>query len=167
MPEESFDPAVEFPSRHIPGDSPPAGNLGPVSGDLSHVHRSHTQCASVVLGLVLLVLATACGGGDDDALADLSPAEREGFELVEASGCESCHGDGGRGGIAPSWVGLPSSERELADGSTVVADSAYLRRSIMEPQADVVAGYTLRMPPNGLTDAEVDAVITYIEGLSP
>ena len=65
-------------------------------------------------------------------------------------------------GAGPSWVGLAGSTVELDDGSTPVADEAYLRRSISEPQAQRVAGYTIAMPENGLSEDEVDAIVAYI-----
>jgi cytochrome c oxidase subunit 2 len=53
----------------------------------------------------------------------------------------------------------------LEDGSEVVADREYLRRSIIDPAADVVAGYSVAMPVMNLDDDEVDALVAYIEAL--
>ncbi len=53
----------------------------------------------------------------------------------------------------------------LADGSTVVADDAYIRRSITDPDADRVEGYTVTMPVSGLSDDEIEAVLAYIREL--
>lgn len=116
-----------------------------------------------ILAATLLLLAAGCGGDDGDEFADLTPREREGLEVVREKGCQSCHGTGGSGGIAPSWTGLVGSDVELTDGSVVTVDRAYLERAITEPQADLVAGYTLRMPKVDLSDDEIDAVIAYIE----
>jgi hypothetical protein len=54
---------------------------------------------------------------------------------------------------------------ELEGGGSVVADVDYLRRSIVEPDAEVVAGSSISMPVTNLTDAEIDGVIAYIEEL--
>jgi cytochrome c oxidase subunit 2 len=54
----------------------------------------------------------------------------------------------------------------LTDGRVVVADDEYLRRAIVDPDAEIVAGYSLKMPRNSLSDAEVDDVIAYIHDLS-
>ncbi len=54
--------------------------------------------------------------------------------------CVTCHKSdpSGRG---PSLNGVFGHEVKLADGRSVVADENYLRESIMNPQAKVVAGY--------------------------
>ena len=72
----------------------------------------------------------------------------------------------GEGGTGPTWVGLAGAEVELLDGTFVVADEAYLVRSIVEPEADLRAGFTLQMPRNSLSESEVADVIAYIEDLS-
>ena len=45
---------------------------------------------------------------------------------------------------------------EFADGSTVVADEAYLTESIVDPAAKVVQGFQPGiMPKYGLTEAQI------------
>lgn len=114
-----------------------------------------------VVALCALVLA-ACGS---DESVELSPAAAEGRRIARDQGCAACHGTDGQGGVGPAWAGLAGSPVELEDGSVVSADSEYLRRSITNPAADLVAGYTTKMPENTLTDAQVDAVVAYIEEL--
>jgi len=60
-------------------------------------------------------------------------------------------------------VGLAGSQVELADGTTLVADTAYLTRAIANPSADLVADYNLKMPANTLSDAEIADIVAYIE----
>ncbi len=112
--------------------------------------------------VLCVVVLAACGGGDD---VDLSPAASEGRQIARDQGCAACHGSDGQGGVGPAWVGLAGSAVELEDGSVVAADSEYLRRSITDPGADLVAGYTTKMPENTLSDPQVDAVVAYIEEL--
>jgi len=110
----------------------------------------------------------AAVAGDQIATAPPDPALVErGRELVTSSGCAACHGVDGGGGIGPSWVGLAGSDVELVDGTTVVADESFLRRSILEPEAQLVAGYGVVMPRNGLDPDQVDAVIAFIVSLRP
>lgn len=104
---------------------------------------------------------TACGGGGPD----LSARAAEGREIARSSGCVSCHGRNGEGGVGPAWSGLAGAPVELDGGETVVADRTYLRRSIIDPQADVVAGFNVAMPLIELDDDAVDAIIAYIEEL--
>ncbi|MEZ5165047.1 MAG: cytochrome c [Acidimicrobiales bacterium] len=86
--------------------------------------------------------------------------------MAEANGCVSCHVEGA-GVVAPAWEGLLGSEVTLDDGTVVTVDRDYLRRAIVDPGFDVVAGYTVRMPTVLLSDEEVDALVTYIESLTP
>ena len=54
----------------------------------------------------------------------------------------------------------------LADGTTVIADDEYLTTAIADPSAQLVDGYTLRMPANNLTDAEIADIVAYIKTLA-
>ena len=58
------------------------------------------------------------------------------------------------------------TEVTLTDGSTVTVDEAYLTRSITEPDAQVVEGFSVKMPKTALTDAEVADLVAYIASLS-
>ncbi len=103
-------------------------------------------------------MTAALAGCSDDE--QLSPEAAFGLEIAQGNGCLACH-DAGR--VGPDWSGLAGSEVLLEDGSTVIADDAYLRRSIREPGAQIVAGYTVSMPENDLTDEEIEAVIAFIK----
>lgn len=119
--------------------------------------------AEVVAAIVVL---GACGGGDDgNDGAELSDEASAGRTLALRNGCASCHGDDGGGGVGPPFTGLHGTDVELSDGSTVVADDAYLSRSITDPGAQEVAGYDVNMPTNGLSDDEVAEIVTWIREL--
>jgi cytochrome c oxidase subunit 2 len=105
------------------------------------------------------------GGEASTTTVELSPEAEQGRELAESNGCTSCHSTGDREGVGPSWQGLAGSEVELDDGSVVVADEEYLRRSIVEPNAQIVAGYRGIMPERPLDPAEVDAIVAYLQEL--
>jgi cytochrome c oxidase subunit 2 len=90
-----------------------------------------------------------------------------GRTLFEQLGCETCHrADSGSRG--PDLVGLFGRDVHLADGKTVVADEGYLRESILDPQAKVVAGYQPIMPTfKGLvTEDSLLQLIAFIRSLS-
>jgi len=82
-------------------------------------------------------------------------------------GCKSCHSLDGTRVIGPSFQGIWGSEHALADGSRVVVDENYIRESILEPQAKVVAGYDPVMPTfkGRFKDEDVTAMIEYIKTL--
>lgn len=98
---------------------------------------------------------------------DTTPAGR-GAMLVQESGCTSCHSVDGTTLVGPSWQGLYGREQELEDGSTVTADEDYLRRSILDPGSEVVAGFPNIMPAayNFLPEEDITAMVEYIKTLS-
>ncbi len=89
-----------------------------------------------------------------------------GADLFQQLGCQACHrADSGARG--PQLVGLFGKRVQLKDGSTVVADEAYIRQSILDPQAKVVAGFDPIMPTfQGLVSEEgLVQLIAYIKSL--
>ena len=53
----------------------------------------------------------------------------------------------------------------MADGSSLIVDENYIRESILEPNARVVAGFEPVMPTyqGRLKDAEILAIIEYLK----
>jgi cytochrome c oxidase subunit 2 len=82
-------------------------------------------------------------------------------------GCLNCHTLDGQPHIGPSWAGLYMAPVRLDDGRVVVADAAYLTKSMMDPQADVVAGFKGVMPTyrGVLEEPEVAALLELIRSL--
>lgn len=117
---------------------------------------------SVVCTVAIAIGASACGGGDDGGLSEQAA---RGKQTSISNGCASCHGTDGQGGVGPAWTGLAGSEVELEDGTTVVADNDYLLRSILEPMAEIVPGYSVNMPQNSLTEEQAQDIIAFIEEL--
>jgi cytochrome c oxidase subunit 2 len=69
---------------------------------------------------------------------------------------------------APDLRGLFGQKVKLADGRTVVADEAYIRESILNPGAKVVAGYQNVMPPyqGVLSEEQIIQLTAYIKSLA-
>lgn len=105
---------------------------------------------------VTLVL-TACA---------VSSSPTTGRELASDTGCLSCHSDQNTD-MAPTWQGLSGATVRLEDGTTVVADGDYIRRSITDPAAQVVEGYRPIMPSFELTEQELELLVEHIESLGP
>jgi cytochrome c oxidase subunit II len=91
-----------------------------------------------------------------------------GEKLFQDLACGNCHKVDGSG-RCPSLAGLFGRSVQLADGRYVTADEAYLRESILQPNAKIVAGYQPLMPTfQGLvTEEGVLQLIEYIKSLSP
>lgn len=89
-----------------------------------------------------------------------------GQKLFQDLGCASCHLADGRG-RGPSLVGVFGSAVTLANGSTVKADEAYIRESILQPNAKIAAGFQPIMPTfQGLvTEEGVTQLIEYVRSL--
>lgn len=89
-----------------------------------------------------------------------------GQRLFERHRCNTCHKDeaGGRG---PSLLGLFGQTVPLQGGGTVVADDGYIRESIIDPSAKIVAGYQPLMPTykGQLGEGEILKLIAYIKSL--
>ncbi|HLQ50591.1 MAG TPA: c-type cytochrome, partial [Terriglobales bacterium] len=89
-----------------------------------------------------------------------------GEKLFAERACITCHVPDGTG-RAPSLNGLYGGQVLLADGTTVTADEAYIRESILQPNAKIVAGYQPLMPSfqGQLTEEQIFALTAYIKSL--
>lgn len=87
-----------------------------------------------------------------------------GPELFGVMGCAGCHNDAQ---LAPPLAGVFGRTTQLEDGSTVVADSAYVRESIVDPWTRIVAGYRPTMPTYAaiLSDTQVDSLVAHLESM--
>jgi cytochrome c oxidase subunit 2 len=100
------------------------------------------------------------GGGGAEA-----PAQR-GEKLFQQLGCETCHRADSLA-RCPDLRGLFGRTVRLQTGETLVADEAYIRESIINPGAKIVAGYESIMPTfKGLvTEEGILDLITYVRAL--
>ncbi|MEW6367565.1 MAG: cytochrome c oxidase subunit II [Acidobacteriota bacterium] len=99
-------------------------------------------------------------------LATMPPSEA-GERLYRSRGCAQCHSADGRPGTGPSFKGVFGKTQLMKDGSSVLADENYIRESILEPEARVVAGYDPVMPTfkGRIKDQEITAIIEYLKTL--
>ncbi len=100
-----------------------------------------------------------------DEVGALNPVSA-GEKLFSQLACSTCHVPNGTG-RAPSLNGVFGAKVLFADGSTAVADEAYIRESIVQPNAKVVAGYQPVMPTfQGLvTEEQILNLTAYIKSL--
>jgi cytochrome c oxidase subunit 2 len=99
--------------------------------------------------------------------ATSGPDPKRGEKLYNELGCKACHSIDGSKGVGPTWKGLWGEQVKLSDGTTVVADEAYIIESIRQPQAKIVAGFEQQAMPafTTLTDAELADLIAFIQTL--
>ncbi len=94
------------------------------------------------------------------------PIEVDGEGIFRAQGCGTCHRADGSG-QGPALQGVFGKTVTLASGQTLVADEGYLRESILDPNAQIVAGYTSVMPTfqGLLSEEDVMRLIAYVKSL--
>ena len=96
----------------------------------------------------------------------LSPAAA-GQQLYQTLGCVSCHGANGEGGRGPTLAGLVGRKTPLVGGQQVVADEAYIRESILNPQAKLVEGFGPIMPTfqGQVSEDQILQLLAFIKSL--
>jgi len=103
--------------------------------------------------------------------ADAGPGA-EGEAIMRAQGCFACHTSDGTKLIGPSYLNLFGEEQAvIRNGNEVVitVNEEYVRRSILEPGADITKGY-----PDGLmqsyrstvSDDDIQKIIEYLKSLN-
>lgn len=127
--------------------------------------RHDVGVKQIVVALLVLGTAAACGA-NAGIVPEIDAAAERGRQAALQNGCAVCHGQYGQGGAGGGFYGLWGSQVELADGRTVTADADYLRRAIVDPAAEIVAGANVAMPAVELTDDEVGAMLTWLEALA-
>jgi cytochrome c oxidase subunit 2 len=92
----------------------------------------------------------------------------KGRKLFQKLQCVTCHSANAQA-RAPVLEGLYGSKVRLEGGGTVDAYEDYLRESILEPEAKVVAGYRPIMPSfKGIVDEEeLVQLIAFLKALGP
>jgi cytochrome c oxidase subunit II len=102
---------------------------------------------------------------------DLSK-ELKGLTIIKHNGCMGCHTLDGTKLVGPTFKDLYKSERVvLTDGveNKVMADSTYIKTSILDPDKDVVEGYRkgfMHSYRNTLNESDIDEIIKYLKTLS-
>lgn len=93
-----------------------------------------------------------------------------GADLFQSFACNTCHREAtaSLAARAPLLEGLFGSQVRLLDGRTVVADDNYVRESILNPAAKVVAGWQPIMPTyqGQVTEEQLAQLMTYVRSLA-
>ena len=93
--------------------------------------------------------------------------EEYGEQLFTNKACATCHRIDGTAFTGPALNDIYMLKAHMSDGSEVTVDENYIRESILNPQAKIVAGYQPVMPTfqGILDDRQVDALVAYIKSL--
>jgi mono/diheme cytochrome c family protein len=79
-----------------------------------------------------------------------------GKTLYTSDNCSGCHSLTGAAGAGPSFKGLAGGATTLTSGKTVTADDSYLARSIADPDAEIVKGYTAGLMAPAIASFNLD-----------
>jgi cytochrome c oxidase subunit 2 len=95
----------------------------------------------------------------------------QGFQVLQNNGCIACHSSDGSKLVGPSYLGLwGEMQTVITDGEErqVEVDSAYIARSIYEPNADLVKGYNrgLMLPYDMISEDDIGLIIEYLKALN-
>ena len=128
----------------------------------------------VVLGVAAVGVSLWLGIGGGARPQERAPEAPPNPEMVAAGkmlhltrGCVTCHTTDGSPGMGPTLADVYGKTQRMADGREVVADAAYLRRSIIEPKAEIVPGYAAEMLSykQVLSEKEIAALVAYYKSL--
>ena len=95
-----------------------------------------------------------------------------GLTVMKFQGCMACHSSDGTKIVGPSYLGLFGEQIVVnRNGAevTITADEEYIRRSILEPDADLVKGYPkglMQSYSGKISDADITKIIEYIKTLN-
>lgn len=137
-------------------------------------------------GMHRLFCAEYCGKGHSDMLAKVwvddeakykdwvenggdegknMPLAEFGKLLYDSRGCATCHSLDGSSGQGPSFKGIFGHQVKFNDGKSATVDENYVRESMLQPQAKIVAGFEGIMPTfqGLLREREINALVEFIK----
>lgn len=90
-----------------------------------------------------------------------------GAEIAQNFGCIVCHSSDGAKSIGPTWLDSYGRRRELADGTVVDINDAYIIESIREPNEKIAKGFARSLMPAyaQFQEVELQSLILYIRSL--
>ena len=91
--------------------------------------------------------------------------EQTGAALYASLGCDGCHA---KAWIAPNLVGVGGRTVIFDSLTSIKADDAYLRESILDPSARVVPGFLDLMPSyrEQISDTQLESLVAYMRSLT-
>ena len=120
-------------------------------------HANMLSTVEVMTEEDFLAWYEGAAAGDDEAIG-----------LLESYGCTGCHSLDGSELAGPTLMGIYGAKRTVVDANgtrEIVVDEGYLRRAILEPDAELVVGYE-GMPAykEEMSQRDLDVIIRYLTG---
>ncbi len=110
---------------------------------------------------------TIAATASSSSMPTILPGER----IVKQMGCTACHTTDGTKRVGPSYKGIYGKEViviEDGEEKTVMVDDEYIKRSIYDPNAQIVKGYPkgqMLTYKNQLDDTDIELIIEYLKTL--
>jgi cytochrome c oxidase subunit 2 len=102
---------------------------------------------------------------------DASVPGAEGLAILKNMGCNACHSSDGTKIIGPSYLGIwgkPVVVVRNGQDATLTVDSAYIKRSIYDPNIEVVKGFQkglMQSYDKTVTEKDIAKIIEYLKTL--
>jgi cytochrome c oxidase subunit 2 len=113
--------------------------------------------------------------GDTAALAAAgtgSAVSDQGLTIMKFQGCMACHSTDGSKIVGPTYLNLFGKQQVVTrDGAdvTITADEEYIKKSILDPNAEIVKGYPkglMQSYKGKISDADLAKIIEYLKTLN-
>jgi len=94
----------------------------------------------------------------------------EGLELLKIKGCLTCHTINGSPLVGPTFKGMYGKKETVITAGkerTIIINDEYIKKSLLEPNADIVKGFQPIMPPQKdlLKEKDISQIIEYLKKL--
>jgi cytochrome c oxidase subunit 2 len=106
------------------------------------------------------------------SVAESSAPGAAGEAIINDQGCTACHSSDGSKIIGPSFLKIFGEKQIIVkDGKelTITIDEAYIKRSIYEPNSEIVKGYPrdlMQSYKESLKDDDIQKIIEYLKSLN-
>jgi cytochrome c oxidase subunit II len=171
-----FIPAYRIKSDIVPGRQKVMWFVPEKEGDFDlycaeYCGLRHSYMKSMVK--VISKEKFAAWYGDTSKLAKAASVPGgEGLTIMKFQGCMACHSTDGSKIVGPTYLNLIGKQEVVnRNGSetTITVDEEYIKRSIFDPDADIVKGYPkglMQSYKGKISDADVAKIIEYLKSLN-
>jgi cytochrome c oxidase subunit 2 len=96
----------------------------------------------------------------------------EGLTIMKFQGCMACHSSDGSKIVGPTYLNLFGKQEIVTRNGvevTITADEEYIKRSIFDPNAEIVKGYPkglMQSYKGKISDADIAKLIEYLKSLN-
>ncbi|HWQ31294.1 MAG TPA: cytochrome c oxidase subunit II [Blastocatellia bacterium] len=105
---------------------------------------------------------------ENGGLPKEAPPAQRGALIYQRAGCVTCHTVDGVRLVGPTFKGIFGRTEQLVGGGSLTVDENYIRESILQPQAKIVAGFEGQQMPSFqgvLNDRQIGWIIEYLKTL--